>query len=271
MATPSLYLIGTPLGNLEDITLRAQKMLQTLNQLFAEDTRELSKLLNLLGISLEGKKLHAYAAHNMKSATELALKILESEPIGLVSDRGMPAISDPGAYLVHAVRERQISVVPVPGPTAVTTLFAVSGITEPGFHFIGFLPTTQKARVQLWKSIQQWPAATCFYESPRRILETLKELSEWFPEGTVVIGREMTKQFEEFIRIPLKAWDKTPLTEKGEFTVILEPGQAPVTESDWQSVIQARLLSDKEWSKHVAEDLGCTASEIYNALQKAKK
>ncbi|NBV51387.1 hypothetical protein EBR78_09260 [bacterium] len=86
-----------------------------------------------------------------------------------------------------------------------------------------------------------------------------------------MIGREMTKQFEEFIRLPLKEWERTPMTEKGEFTVILEPGQAPVTESDWQSVIQSRLLSDKEWSKHVAEELGCTASEIYNALQKAKK
>ena len=146
MTTSKLYLIGTPLGNMEDITLRAQNCLRNLSHIFAEDTRELSKLLKLLGISPEGKKLYSYAAHNMKAASKAALKILETESVGLVSDRGMPGISDPGAILVEEARMQKIEVIPIPGPSAVTTLFSVSGFHSSQFHFLGFLTREKKER-----------------------------------------------------------------------------------------------------------------------------
>lgn len=264
-----LYIIGTPLGNLEDITLRARHYLQELPHIFAEDTREVSKLLNLLGISLEGKKLHSYSSHNMKEATELALSILKESSVGLVSDRGMPSISDPGAYLVQAAREETIPVIPIPGPSAVTTLISVSGFSQPAFHFIGFLPTTLKERKQLWDLVKKWPVPVCFFESPRRIRESLDELKSEFPEGRIFLGREMTKQFEEFSLVSLDSLDSQMIQERGEFSVLLDPGKIETT-LDWKTEIQERLLSDKEWAKKVAGRAQIASSEVYNALQKEK-
>lgn len=269
MKSNSLYIIGTPLGNLEDITLRAQKTFRDLKHFFAEDTRELSKLFNLLGISLEGKKLHSYASHNMKEATEFALKLLDSDSIGLVSDRGMPAISDPGAYLVQAARDKKIPVVPIPGPSAVTTLIAVSGVQSSSFHFVGFLPQTQKQREELWKKVKTWPQPLCFFESPKRIQNSLQELALEFPEGKVCVGREMTKQFEEFLSFNLRDLSHQNIPDRGEFTVVLDPGDW-TPPMKWEEEVQERLLSDKEWAKRTAARAGCAASEVYNALQRLK-
>ncbi|NBX75520.1 MAG: 16S rRNA (cytidine(1402)-2'-O)-methyltransferase [Proteobacteria bacterium] len=264
-----VYMIGTPLGNLEDITLRARQHLQDLPHIFAEDTREVSKLLNLLGISLEGKKLHSYSSHNMKEATDFALRVLKESSIGFVSDRGMPSISDPGSYLVQAAREENISVVPVPGPSAVTTIISVSGFSETAFHFVGFLPNSSKERKSLWNSVRHWPVPVCFFESPRRIRESLEEIKNEFPQGRVFLGREMTKQFEEFSLVALDSLNVESVQERGEFTVLLHPGKIE-TKAEWQNEIHDRLLSDKEWAKKVAEKSQLSASEVYNALQKEK-
>jgi 16S rRNA (cytidine1402-2'-O)-methyltransferase len=264
-----LYIIGTPLGNLEDITLRARQHLQDLPHIFAEDTREISKLLNLLGISLEGKKLHSYSSHNMKDATEFALKVLQQSSVGFVSDRGMPSISDPGSYLVEAAREEGIPVVPVPGPSAVTTLISVSGFSETAFHFVGFLPSSSKDRKRLWNQIRNWPVPVCFFESPRRIRESLEEIKNEFPEGKIFLGREMTKQFEEFSLISLDSLNLEDIQERGEFTVLIHPGKIE-NKAEWENEVQDRLLSDKEWAKKVAEKDQISASEVYNALQKEK-
>lgn len=265
-----LYIIGTPLGNLEDITLRARQVLAQCNHLFAEDTRELAKLFNLLGISLEGKKLHSYSAHNMKEATELALNLLEKNSIGLVSDRGMPAISDPGAVLVEEAIRLGKRVIPVPGPSALTTIFSVSGISQTDFHFVGFLPSSHKQRKELWEKLRNWASPLCFFESPKRIEETITELQKEFPNGKVFIGREMTKQFEEFYWIDLKNQSFNLDKPMGEFTAILVPGDVPL-KLEWEEELMERVLSDKEWSKKVSQRHGCAASEVYNALQRVKK
>ncbi|NBT58084.1 16S rRNA (cytidine(1402)-2'-O)-methyltransferase [bacterium] len=265
-----LYMIGTPLGNIEDITLRARQHLEDLPHIFAEDTRELSKLLNLLNISLEGKKLHSFSSHNMKEATQLALNLLNESSVGFVSDRGMPAVSDPGAFLVQAARRNSVEVVPVPGPSAVTTLYSVSGFLETSFHFIGFLPETKKERKELWGQIKKWPLPTCFFESPRRIRESLEEIKKEFPKGEVFLGREMTKQFEEFSFETLERLEVEQIQERGEFSVFLNPGKMDLS-CPWEEEVQERLLSDKEWSKKVAERAEVSASEVYNALQKIKK
>jgi len=269
MATPKLYLIGTPLGNIEDITLRAQKCLSELTHIFAEDTRELAKLFQLLGISLEGKRLHSYAAHNMKTASRLALQILETESIGLVTDRGMPAISDPGALLVEEARGQQIEVIPIPGPSAVTTLFSVAGLRSPHFHFLGFLPRERKERKRIWELLKSWPLPICFYESPHRIRESLQELAQEFPKGKVILGREMTKQFEKYSVILLSELNLETIVEKGEFTLLLEPGEMEL-KAPTEELLNLRLKSDKDWAKQIAEQFGGKASEWYAALQRRK-
>lgn len=269
MTTTKLYLIGTPLGNIEDITLRAQNCLRNLSHIFAEDTRELSKLLRLLGLSPEGKKLYSYAAHNMKAASRAALKLLETESVGLVTDRGMPAISDPGALLVEEARRNKIDVIPIPGPSAVTTLFSVSGFGSGQFHFLGFLPRERKERKKIWDHLRAWPIPACFFESPHRIHETLKEMAQEFPLGRAVLGREMTKQFEEYPVISLEHLNLKEIPERGEFTVFLDPGEIK-HEVSWEELLTLRLRPDKEWAKHIAERYGSTASEVYNALQKMK-
>jgi 16S rRNA (cytidine1402-2'-O)-methyltransferase len=265
----SLYIIGTPLGNVEDITLRARAVLKDLKHLFAEDTRELSKLLNLLEISVKDKKLHSYSSHNMKEATVAALKVLKTESVGLVSDRGMPGISDPGAYLVEAVRTAGVEVKPIPGPSAITTLYAVTGLASTEFHFVGFLPTIQKYRSEMWKRLRDWPLPICFFESPNRIQKTLEELAQEFPKGRVFLGREMTKQFEEFRWLALADLNSTEIVLKGEFTVLLDPGDL-IEKEKWTQEVEERVLSDKEWAKRVASRSECSASEIYNALQQVK-
>lgn len=267
----SLYLIGTPLGNLEDITLRALRCFRELNELFAEDTRELSQLLRLLEIPLENKHLLSFSSHNMKQATEKALHLLETQSVGLVSDRGMPAISDPGAYLIQKAREQGVRIVPVPGPSAVTTLFSVSGVTSSSFHFLGFLPQTKKERELLWSRIKKWPEPTVFFESPKRVRATLEELASYFPLSSVFWGREMTKQFEEFQLKTLKDFSSEEVQERGEYTICLIPQESPVSESFLEDEIKKRLGSDKEWSKWVSEHSSYSASEAYNALQLQKK
>ena len=265
-----LYIIGTPLGNLEDITLRARRILGECRYLFAEDTRELAKLLNLLGISLEHKKLFSYSAHNMKEATELALNLLTQDSVGLVSDRGMPAISDPGAKLVEQAIQAGIKIIPIPGPSAVTTVFAVSGVAHTEFHFLGFLPATSKQRKELWEKVRNWPSPVCFFESPKRMNETLKELKNEFPQGRLFVGREMTKQFEEFFWIELQDGLGDLKESRGEFSLVLLPGPN-AQKTKWEEEIGERLLTDKEWAKKVAQRHECSASDVYNALQRVKR
>lgn len=267
----SLYLIGTPLGNLEDITLRALRCFRELNELFAEDTRELSQLLRLLEIPLENKRLSSFSSHNMKQATEKALFLLQSQSIGLVSDRGMPAISDPGAYLIEKARAQGVRIIPVPGPSAVTTLFSVSGVTSSSFHFLGFLPQTKKEREILWDRIKRWAEPSVFFESPKRVRSTLEELKQIFPQSSVFWGREMTKQFEEFQLKKLQELSPEEVQERGEYTICLIPQEGQVSESFLEDEITKRLLSDKEWSKLISEQSHHSASEAYNALQLMKK
>jgi len=195
---------------------------------------------------------------------------LLSKSVGLVSDRGMPAISDPGAYLIQAAREQGIKIVPVPGPSAVTTLFSISGITSSSFHFLGFLPKMKKERERIWEAIKKWPDAIVFFESPKRVRETLREIKNRFPQSSVFWGREMTKQHEEFQLITLKNLEPEEIQERGEYTICLIPQESPVSSSFLENEIKKRLCSDKEWSKWISDTSGQKASDAYNALQQAK-
>lgn len=267
-----LYLIGTPLGNLEDMTRRAERMLGELNVLFAEDTREIKKLLMALKIGAEQKKIFSYASHNMKDATELALtKLEEGMDVGFVSDRGMPCISDPGSELVREAHAKGYPVIPIPGPSSVVTALATSGVGEREFLFLSFLPTTEKAKREKLEMAERLKLPCVFFESPNRVEETLKQLSEWFPQSKLFYGREMTKMYETYEWLSLSHFEISEVMLKGEFVFVLEFHKA---EKENASVvgeaIELRLASDKEWSKKIALKSGEAASDVYNALQKKK-
>jgi 16S rRNA (cytidine1402-2'-O)-methyltransferase len=270
--TPQLYLIGTPLGNLQDVTLRAVETLKALPILFAEDTRELGKLLELLGIGSAGKEMHSYANHNLKPATEKALRLMhEGKSLGFVSDRGMPGISDPGAFLVARAREAGFGVIPVPGPSAPTTLLSVSGYLSDRFVFLGFPPDKKAERDRLLDGARDLGLTLVFFESPRRVRELIAELKVRFPRGRICLGREMTKLHETLTEAALADIDPQSIPELGEFTVAVDPGPAEKIESEvWEEEVRLRALPEKDWAKAIAQKLGVASKEIYNALQKKK-
>ncbi|MBY0371581.1 16S rRNA (cytidine(1402)-2'-O)-methyltransferase [bacterium] len=267
MSQSELYVVATPLGNRGDITLRAIECLKEVPWIFAEDTRETLKLLEICGISAGGKKVHSYASHNLKRATELAVEILaEGKNVALVTDRGTPAISDPGALLVEAARAGGFKVVPIPGVSAVTALACVSGLLPGEFAFVGFPPQQEKHFRELLDQIRAFKRPAVFYESPRRVRETVQALSQAFPQGRVFVGREMTKVHEEYYWLDLAGADLATLPEQGEYTLLVTPGESRSEES-WRAEVALRAATDKEWSKDVASRHGVTARDIYNALQ----
>lgn len=214
----TLYIVGTPIGNLGDVTLRAVEILKTVDFILAEDPRQTLKLLNHFGFQ---KKLHPYS--DRKSA-EKDQKILENLEAGqnyaLVSDAGTPGISDPGEKLVELALIRGITVVPIPGVSAVATLVSVFGKMTPGFHFWGFFPKKKKMQKMLCEFFQTISGIHVFFESPYRVQKTLGLFLAW-PDFEMVVGREMTKKFETFYRgTPQAVFDKLMADPvKGEFCI----------------------------------------------------
>jgi 16S rRNA (cytidine1402-2'-O)-methyltransferase len=271
--TNKLYIIATPLGNLEDITLRAQKCLKELSYFFVEDTREFHKLIGLLQIDAAHKKAFSFASHNMKESLERALRILaEGNDIGFLTDRGTPAISDPGALLVEEARKQGCQIVPVPGPSSVSTIVSVAGLRDPRFLFIGFFPQGKKEREELLSLVKQNKLPLVFMESPQRVREIFELLKKEIPGSRLFIGREMTKIFEEFRWLEMDGSSAEALPEKGEYTLLLDPSSAQVqTASELSEMIRQRGLTDKEWAKEIAPRFHTASSEIYNELQRIKK
>lgn len=270
MTQAELYVVATPLGNRLDITLRAMDCLKQADVLFAEDTREALKLLELCGIAAQGRKIHSYASHNLKRATQLAVELLQNgKRIALLTDRGTPGISDPGALLVAAAREAGIKVTPIPGPSAVTALVSVSGLAETGFVFWGFLPRENKPRQEAFDRMRALGLPVCFYESPRRVRETVEALKAAFPQGRLFMGRELTKIYEEFRWLDLAQTAADTLPEQGEYVFLLETGPSAKLQ-EWETEVRLRMASDREWSKDVASRHGIAAKQVYNALQQAR-
>ena len=200
--TAALYVVATPLGNLGDISSRALAVLRGADAVACEDTRHTRKLLDHFGIRAETFALHE---HNEAAAAARLLGLLrEGRTVALVSDAGTPAVSDPGARAVAAVREAGFEVFPVPGPNAAIAALSASGLTDPHFLFYGFLPTKQAARRKAIAALKGLPCALVFYEAPHRIEETVADLAaELQPQRSLVIARELTKLFESIVRLPL--------------------------------------------------------------------
>ncbi len=226
----TLYIIGTPIGNLEDITLRALRVLKEVDLILCEDTRVTKRLLSKYGISTSTMSYHA---QSKLSKVEKIFALLEDgKNLALVSDAGTPCISDPGVLLVSQVLEKfgdKVSVVPIPGPSALVTALSAAGISIAEFTFLGFLPH-KKGRETLFKEISASSRVMAFYESPHRILKTLESLEKFCgAERRVIIGRELTKIYEEFVRGTVaevrEHFTRNPDRVRGEFVVIVAPAR----------------------------------------------
>ena len=268
-----LYLVPTPIGNLDDMTFRAIQTLKDVDLIACEDTRVTQKLLNHFEIETAKTSYHE---HNVQEKTsELIRDLLSGKNIAQVSDAGMPSISDPGVELVKAAIEQHISVVPLPGPNAAVTALIASGISPQPFTFYGFLSRKKSDLVVELEGLKDKEETLIFYESPYRLAKMLQSLTDVFgADRQVVLAREVTKRFEEFIRgtaEEVKQWaEETEL--KGEFVVIVD-GNGEVTEEHvWENwtilehidyKMNFEKMSSKQAIKEVAKDRGLPKREVY--------
>ncbi|MGC8742416.1 MAG: 16S rRNA (cytidine(1402)-2'-O)-methyltransferase [Verrucomicrobiia bacterium] len=220
-----LYLVATPIGNLEDITLRAIRVLRECDIIFAEDTRRAGLLLKHLGFS---KPILSCFEHNeARRAQEMIEKLKQGQKVALITDAGTPGISDPGYRIVSTVLQAGLKVQSVPGPCALVVALTASGLPTNEFHFIGFLPHKKGRRKKILENLKLIPGTIVIYESPFRIERLVEELNEIMPERNIVLARELTKKFEEFIRgypaeIREVLKNRPP---RGEFVVMISPAE----------------------------------------------
>src|SRR5580704_14391823 len=279
---PALYLVATPIGNLEDITFRAVRVLKEVDRIACEDTRQTQKLLNHYGITT---RTISYHEHNeMTRSAELVKDMQEGASVALVTDAGMPGISDPGYRLISLAIRHHLPVVPVPGASAFLAALVASGLPTDSFRFSGFLPPKRGERRAALEAIRTSPRTQVFYEAPHRIVEALADVVEVLGEDRhVVIAREVTKLHEEFLRgragevvETLKARDGV----KGEITLLIGKAEgsdtqatAPVKVNVRQRVEQIMAeekLDEKAALKKVAKERGISKSEVYRELQRSK-
>ena len=255
-----LWVVSTPIGNLEDITLRALRVLREADAVIAEDTRRTRILLSHHGL---GTKLSSLHAHSSSARVEaLADELAAGAKLALVTDAGTPLVSDPGAQLVDAARERGVKVEVIPGPSAVTAALAVAGVRCDVFRFVGFLPRSGGRRARVLDEITGERGATILFEAPSRLAATLRDLSERVPEGrTVAVCRELTKLHEEVVRGSAKELAERFAEEaRGEITIVIEgtgeaAGAAPALDDDELDARIALLLEAGETPRDAAQTL----------------
>ena len=226
MAPGILYVVATPIGNLEDLTARGLRILREVDLVACEDTRRTRGLLTHFGIRAP---LTSYFEHNKLAKGEMLLKALQDgKSVALVTDAGTPGISDPGFMLVRAAREAGVRVVPVPGPSAVVAALSASGVPADRFVFDGFLPVKPGRRVHRLEALRALETTIVCLESPHRILASLEAIAQVFGESEIVVARELTKQFEEIVRGPAarlrEHFGRAPV--RGEFTVVIPAARA---------------------------------------------
>jgi 16S rRNA (cytidine1402-2'-O)-methyltransferase len=279
---PGLYLVATPIGNLGDITLRALDVLKRVDRIACEDTRQTQKLLNHFSIDTPTVSCHEH--NERQRAVELVEALKAGSRIALVSDAGMPGISDPGGWLTAEAIAAGVPVIPIPGASAALSALVASGLPGDEFHFIGFLPEKAGARRTRLEELAAKSAPGCtlvFYEAPHRILETLADLeSVWGPELRVVLARELTKIHEEFLRATV-AESRRELAGRdrvrGEFVLLVAPPAAGAVKAASQRVGEriaqmqaADGIDEKEALKRLARELGQSKSDVYRELQRER-
>lgn len=281
--TGTLFVVATPIGHLEDITVRALRVLREVALVAAEDTRRTGNLLRHYDIPTPLVSVHEH--NEQRRRGQLVARLEAGESIALVCDAGTPAISDPGARIVRAAREAGIRVEPVPGPSAVTAALSVSGFDIDRFFFAGFPPVRAHERKQwmdLVRTLDQVPVV-CF-EAPHRIARTLEELRSVSGKRPILIGREVTKAHEQWTLLPPDTSALPDITEKGEFVLVLGPvappprrqlGARPAPPDEEIVALFRQITNDgapsrKAAIRMVAARLGLPAKSVYNALERAK-
>ena len=269
----AIYLVATPLGNLEDITLRALRILKEVDLIACEDTRHTRRLLNHFDIH---KRLLSYHEHNeTRRAAELVRQARQGKNIAVVSDAGMPAIADPGYRVVTEAIAAGVPVVPVPGPVAVETALAASGLPTDAFRFGGFLPAKKTQRRKTLRAMAHSTATLVFYEAPHRILETLADVKAILGERPTVVAREITKIHEEFLRGPASevlAELQSRKTVKGEITLLIgrgtpAPEKTQPVDQRVAELTEKQGLSKMDAIKQAARERGISKREAYRLLE----
>src|SRR5579863_10382656 len=280
-AGPALYLVATPIGNLEDITLRALRVLKEVDVIACEDTRQTQKLLNHYAIATRTTSYHEH--NEMTRAAELVKEMQEGASVALVTDAGMPGISDPGFRLISLAIRHHVQVVPIPGASAFLSALVASGLPTDSFRFSGFLPAKRGQRRQMIESIRESARTQVFYEAPHRIKDALGDIVEILGgQRHVVIAREVTKMHEEFLRghaaeILQTLKDRGDI--KGEITLLIGKMEAtqlkaPATRVSVRDRINQLMveehLDEKTALKKVAKEMGISKSEAYREFQRSK-
>ena len=267
-----LYIVATPIGNLEDITLRAIKALEKVDIIAAEDTRHTLKLLNHLNIT---KPMISYHRHNEEIKTdELINRLLEGKNIALVSDAGTPVISDPGEEIVKKCLENNVKVVPIPGACAAITALIASGIDAKEFTFLGFLPLNKKNRKEKLEKIKIGENTIILYEAPHKLIQTLEEISKITEKRKIVLAKELTKIHEEYITGTAEELKSEIQQPKGEYVIVIEKNEKTAKQEQKELLNQLSIkehykyyekkgLDKKEIIKRIAKDRNVSKNEIY--------
>lgn len=278
----TLYVVPTPIGNLEDLTIRSLNILKTVDLIGAEDTRNTRKLLSHYEVHCP---LTSYHEHSDQSKLDyLVSELKNGKQVAIVSDAGMPGISDPGTVLIQRAIEEDINVVVLPGANAALCALVGSGLPTDQFYFYGFLPRKNKERKQAWDELLKQKSTIILYESPYRLVDTLKELKEHLGNRRMAVARELTKKFEEYIRGSVDEvleWAKTGII-KGEFCLVVEGSDGIVlNDTEWwkeltinehvDHYIESEQLMSKEAIKKVAKDRGLQKRDIYQIYHKIDK
>jgi 16S rRNA (cytidine1402-2'-O)-methyltransferase len=265
----TLYIVATPIGNLEDLSFRAVRVLREADRIACEDTRHTRRLLDHYGIE---KPLLSYHEHNEKERTEELLRELEEgRSVALVSDAGTPLIADPGYRIVHAARERDIPVSPIPGPSAIMAALSAGGLATDAFLFAGFLPAKARARRRALEGWQSLEATLVFYEAPHRVVESLRAIAEVMGDRRLAVARELTKIHEEFLDGTAASIADTLEARpaiKGEFTIMVaRADQAPPPDPAGIEAEVAALVAAgtprMDALKAVARRYGLSKREVY--------
>lgn len=280
----TLFVVATPIGNLEDITTRALRVLRESTLIAAEDTRHTGHLLARYGIKTPTTSLHEH--NEAKKSSSIIQRLQRGDSVALVSDAGTPTISDPGQRLIQAAIAAGVRIEPIPGPNAAIATLAVSGFASDSFTFLGFPPTRAKDRNAWFQKLQTAASTVVFYEAPHRIRETLEQLKTAVGDCDVVIGRELTKAHEELVRGPISSVLERLEAPKGEFTVVADIGQSPYIQglkhaakaptdvqilNEFGETTNNCAFTRRHAIAEIASRHRMTPNAVYDAIERARK
>jgi len=271
-----LSVVCTPIGNLEDISKRALRVLSEADLILAENVENARKLLGLLGVSAQGKKILSCAQQEEPTRIKVVLeRIRDGDKVALFSDAGAPSVSDPGGRIVEAVAAQGGAIEVIPGASALIAALMGAGLVTNRFAFLGFLPRKGKERQRIVQDARRAGLALVVYESPLRVVETLSDLAEWCGPARVVVARELTKHFETFHRGMLGGELAPELVEKGEIVIVVEEGELPADQSgvsqedlilQAKDLVKSGSISTKDAARNLAKELNISSRKAYQLL-----